>query len=683
MIEPRERRGRLIVAGVIVGLGFCVILGRLFQLQVIQAADLKQKAGRQHHRVLTVEGGRGTIYDRGGKILSMNLDVPSVFGEPRAIEDTRGTAARLAGVLLADAGQLEAKLKTGRGFVWLERRLAPEKAERLRALSLQGIGWITEGRHFYPNGSLLAHVLGFANIDNDGLEGLERRYDGHLRGERGHFIVEHDALGGAVFPKELNYSAPSAGKDLILTIDEVIQYVAEQELDQAVTKTRAAAGIVIVSNPKTGAILAMAGRPTFDPNTPGIDSSLWRNRAIADTYEPGSTFKIVTAAAALEEDLFLPGDLVYGEDGKYSVESTVVHDHHKHGWMTFAEVLQKSSNIGIIKVGQRLGALKLAEYVTAFGFGQKTGIDLNGEVRGLAREQEDWGRRSLASISMGQEVGVTALQMISAASVIANGGWLMSPYLVSEIKGPSGHISRLEPTVRRRVISSKTAGMMIDILRGVVLPGGTGTLAAVPGYDVAGKTGTAQKIDPNTGRYSNIKTVASFVGFLPAHDPALTILVVIDEPKSDQWGGTVAAPVFQRIAAQSVRHLGIAPLGVQGDALAMRPDIVSEPRDNSWGLGLAVSLHPPFPGMRQDASLSPVHPPALKSAKTDFFSHVPPPALKSFRPVADERQRVPRTDVFAHVPPPALKSFRPVADERQRVPRTDVFAPGSADRGAR
>ena len=591
MIESRERRGRIIVAGVIVGLGFLVVLARLFQLQVIQGADLKQKAGRQHHRVLTVEGARGTIYDRAGKILSMNMDVPSVFGEPRAIADTRKTAASLAGLLLADPRHLEAKLKTGRGFVWLERRLAPEKAEQLRALSLQGIGWIPEGRHFYPNGSMLAHVLGFANIDNDGLEGLERRYDSHLRGERGHFIIEHDALGGAVFPKGLNYSAPSAGKDLILTIDEVIQYIAEQELDQAVTKTRAAAGLVIVSNPKTGAILALALRPTFDPNSPGADPNLWRNRAIADTYEPGSTFKIVTAAAALEENLFSPSDLVYGEDGRYSVENTIVHDHHKHGWMTFAQVLQKSSNIGIIKVAQRLGAVKLAGYSSAFGFGQKTEVDLHGEVRGLTKEQQHWGRRSLASISMGQEVGVTAMQMVSAASVIANGGWLMRPYLVSEIKNPAGHtIAHVEPIVRRRVISSKTAGVMMDILRGVVLPGGTGTLAAVPGYDVAGKTGTAQKIDPNTGRYSTTKTVASFVGFLPAHDPLLTILVIIDEPKTDQWGGTVAAPVFQRIAAQSVRHLGITPWGVQGDALAMRNGIAPEFKDDMGGLGLAVSL---------------------------------------------------------------------------------------------
>jgi cell division protein FtsI (penicillin-binding protein 3) len=584
MMERQEKRGRIVVAGVLLGLGFVMILARLFHLQVIQAADLGQKAGRQHHKVLTVEGGRGTIYDRNGKILSMNLDVPSVFGEPRAIADTRGTASRLAGVLLTDVSRMEAKLKNGRDFVWLERRLAPEKVQQVRALSLPGIGLVPEGRHFYPNGTLLAHVLGFANIDNQGLEGLERRYDGRLRGERGHFVIERDALGGAVFPKGLNYDAPSAGQDLILTIDEVIQYIAEYELEQAVTKTRADAGIVIVSEPKSGAILALAVCPTFDPNRPGSDANLWRNRAIADTYEPGSTLKIVTAAAALEEELFSPDDLVYGEDGKYVVENTVVHDHHKQGWMTFAEVLQKSSNIGIIKVGQRLGPDRLAKYLADFGFGQKTEVDLEGEVRGLLKEEQAWGRRSLASISMGQEVGITALQLTVAASAIANGGWVMRPYLVSEIKAPSGQtLARFEPGARRRVVSSATSRMMIDILRGVVLPGGTGTLAALPAYDVAGKTGTAQKLDPATRRYSATRTVASFVGFLPADDPQLTILVVIDEPKVDQWGGTVAAPVFQRIAAQAVRHLGIPPKDFKGQVLAARaPLALPEPKKASW-----------------------------------------------------------------------------------------------------
>lgn len=570
-MNERRKKGRIVFAGVVLGLGFLVILIRLFQLQVIEAAELAQKASRQHRKVLTVEGGRGTIYDRQGKILAMNMEVPSVFGEPRVIGDARGTASRLARVLLADARQMETKLKNGRDFVWLERRVPPDKAEQLRSLSLPGIGLIPEGRHFYPNGRLLAHVLGFANVDNQGLEGLERRYDGHLRGERGHFVVERDALGGAVFPKGLEYAAPSPGKDLVLTIDEVIQYVAEQELDQVVTKTRADGGVAIIVEPKTGAILALAVRPNFDPNAPGTDGSLWRNRAIADTFEPGSTFKIVTAAAALEEQLFSPGDLIFGEDGKYMVENTVVHDHHKYGWMTFAEVLHKSSNIGIIKVAQRLGTENLAKYLKAFGFGQKTDLDLTGEVRGLTKESQDWGRRSLASIAMGQEIGITAMQLAMAASAIANGGWLIRPYVVSEIRSSSGTaLARFEPTARRRVISSETSRTMIDILRGVVLPGGTGTLAAVPGYDVAGKTGTAQKVDPHTGRYSRTRTVASFVGFLPADDPQLTILVVIDDPKTDQWGGTVAAPVFQRIAAEAVRHLGIPSRGMKGQVFAAR-----------------------------------------------------------------------------------------------------------------
>jgi cell division protein FtsI (penicillin-binding protein 3) len=567
----RYRQGRVIVAAVVIGLGFLLIAGRLFQLQVIQAAELTLKAGRQHQKLLTVEGGRGTIYDTRGKPLAMNLEVPSVFGEPRVISDTRGTAQRLARVLLADARQMEAKLRTDRGFVWLERRVPLEHAERLRQLSIPGIGLIPEGRHFYPNGRLLAHVLGFANIDNQGLEGLERKYDHHLRGERGHFIVERDALGGAVFPQGLEYGTPLPGKNLVLTVDEVLQYIAEQELERGIIATRANYGVAIVVEPKTGAIRALAVSPTFDPNMPGSDSNRWRNRAITDTYEPGSTFKMITASAALEEQLFSPADMIYGEDGRYVVENTVVHDHHKHGWMSFAEVIHKSSNIGIIKVGQRMGKELLGKYVHLFGFGQRSGMDLDGEVRGLTKEPKDWGRRSLASISMGQEIGITAMQLAMATSVIANGGWLMQPYVVAEIRSPNGTtVARFQPTARRRVISSDTARTMTSVLRGVVQPGGTGTRAAVPGYDVAGKTGTAQKVDPSTGRYSVTRTVASFVGFLPADDPQLTILVIIDEPKTDQWGGTVAAPIFQRIAAQAVQHLAIPPRGLQGEILALR-----------------------------------------------------------------------------------------------------------------
>ena len=571
MMEEDARRWRTIVAGVLLGLGFLLALGRLFDLQVLRAEELAQLAGRQHQKILTVEGGRGAISDRNGKILAITMEVPSVFGAPKYVSDPRATAVRLSRVLKADARQLEAKLKSERDFVWLQRHLAPERAEGLQSLSLDGIGVIPEGRRFYPKGVMLSHVLGFGNIDNQGLEGLERRYDAVLRGERGRLVVERDAFGGAVFPKGLNYVAPSPGKDLVLTIDEVIQYIAEQELAEAVTRTRAASGVVIVVEPKTGALLAMAMRPTFDPNEPKADPNLWRNRAVSDAYEPGSTFKLVAAAAALEEKLVSPDEFIYGENGQYVVENTVVHDHHKNGWMTFAQVLQRSSNIGMVKVVEHLAPEKLAWYINAFGFGQKTDVDLTGEQRGLVKDLHDWSRRTRASIAMGQEIGVTPLQLVMAVSAIANGGWLMRPYVVSEVRSSTGEtIAHLEPVVRRRPISAQTAKALTEIMRGAVLPGGTGTLGAVPGYDVAGKTGTAQKIDPLTGGYSAMRMVSSFVGFLPADDPKLAILVVVDEPQTEHWGGTVAAPVFQRIAAQAVRHLGIVPKTEQGQILAAR-----------------------------------------------------------------------------------------------------------------
>ncbi len=569
--EEDSKRRRVIVAAVLIGLGFVIIVGRLFNLQVLRAEEFTKLADRQHQKTLAVEAGRGAIYDRSGKILAINMEVPSVFGAPKYVVDPKATATRLNLVLKTDVRQLESKLTSGRDFVWLARRLEPERAERLQGLSLDGIGVIPEGRRFYPKGAMLSHVLGFTNIDNQGLEGLERRYDAQLRGERGRLVVEQDAFGGAVFPKELNYVAPSPGHDLVLTIDEVIQYVAEQELDEVVTRTRAAAGVVIVVEPKTGAILALAVRPTFDPNAPKGDANLWRNRAINDAYEPGSTFKLVAASAALEEQLVSPDEFIFGEDGAFAVENTVVHDSHKNGWMTFAQVLHRSSNIGMVKVAQRLGPDKLARAINAFGFGRKTDVDLSGEQRGLTKEPQAWSRRTLASLAMGQEIGVTPIQLVMAVSAIANGGSLMRPFVVSEVRTSAGKtVARFDPIVRRRAVSPDTARVMTDILRGVVLPGGTGTLAAVPGYDVAGKTGTAQKADPLTGGYSATRMVSSFVGFLPADDPKLCILVMVDEPHTARWGGIVAAPVFQRIAAQAVRHLGILPHLEESRILAAR-----------------------------------------------------------------------------------------------------------------
>lgn len=556
--DPLRRR-RIFTAALLL-LGFGGILARLFFLQVLHAAELTAKADRQHQKTVTVEGGRGSIVDRQGKILAVNMDVPSVFGIPTSLDNPADVAQNLARVLHVRPDDIERKLKQERHFVWIARKLDPELGRRLEALSLDGIGIVLEGRRFYPNGTLLAHVLGFAGMDGQGLEGLERHYDKYLCGEKQFLVLQQDALGRTVFPKGISERAPVRGHSLTLTIDEFTQYVAEKELDEAVTAARAKGGMAIVMEPKTGAILAMALSPKFDPNAmSGMSADRWRNRIITDAYEPGSTMKVVVAAAALEERVMKPDTLIYGENGRMEIARTVIHDHEKSGWMTFSEVIQKSSNIGAAKIAMQLEEARLYRYVKAFGFGEKSDIDLPGEMAGLMKEPKDWGRRSLASIAMGQEIGVTPLQLVTAISAVANGGWLMKPYVVSEIRDAGGHlVARIEPRVRRQPISTATARTLTDILEGVVTIG-TGRKASVPGYRVAGKTGTAQKIDPRTGAYSSSQLVGSFVGYVPAENPRLAIVVVIDEPRVEAWGGVVAAPVFRRIAEQVLPHLGVSP----------------------------------------------------------------------------------------------------------------------------
>ena len=569
-------RRRRIFTAVLLVLGFAGILARLFFLQVLHAAELTAKADRQHQKTVTVEGGRGSIVDRQGKILAVNMDVPSVFGIPTSLDNPAGVAHDLARVLHVRPDDIERKLKQERHFVWIARKLDPEQGRRLQALSLDGIGIVLEGRRFYPNGALLSHVLGFAGMDGQGLEGLERRYDKYLSGEKQFVVLQRDALGRTVFPKGISERVPVPGHSLTLTIDEFAQYVAEKELDEAVTAARAKGGMAIVMEPKTGAILAMALSPKFDPNAmSGMSADRWRNRIITDAYEPGSTMKVVVAAAALEERVMKPDSLIYGENGRMEIARTVIHDHEKSGWMTFAEVIQKSSNIGAAKIAMQLEEARLYRYVKAFGFGEKSDIDLPGEMSGLMKEPKDWGRRSLASIAMGQEIGVTPLQLVTAISAVANGGWLMKPYVVCEIRDAGGHlVGRIEPHVRRQPISTATARTLTDILEGVVTVG-TGRKAAVPGYRVAGKTGTAQKIDPRTGAYSSSLLVGSFVGYVPAEDPRLAMVVVIDEPKVEAWGGVVAAPVFRRIAEQVLPHLGVSPQEPVKLALASAADRAS------------------------------------------------------------------------------------------------------------
>lgn len=538
--------------------GFGVILFRLVNLQVLQAAALTAKADRQHQKTVSFEGARGSVVDRHGKVLAMNMEVPSVFGVPMSLESPSSAARHLSPVLHIKSDEIEKKLRQDKNFVWVARKVTPEQGRRLEQLSLDGIGVVMEGRRFYPKGPLLAHVLGFAGMDGQGLEGLERRYEAQLHGEKRVTILQRDALGRTVFPKGLKEQLPAPGHALTLTIDEVVQYIAEKELEEAVNHARAKAGTIIVMEPATGAILAMAVSPRFDPNAvAALTADRWRNRALTDTYEPGSTMKIVVAAAALEEKLMAPGTMVFGENGHMVVANTTIHDHEKMGWITFAQMIQKSSNIGAAKTGMILGEQRLYRYLQAFGFGQRTDIDLPGEVSGLLKAPKEWGKRSLASISMGQEIGVTPLQMVSAVATLANGGVMMKPYVVSEVRDQKGHLMKeMLPQVKRRAVSPETARTLTTIMEGVVT-NGTGTKAAIPGFRVAGKTGTAQKIDPRTGAYSSTQFVGSFVGFVPADAPRLAMIVVIDEPQGEAWGGVVSAPVFRRVGEQVLNYLGV------------------------------------------------------------------------------------------------------------------------------
>ena len=552
-------RARRYVLLLVMLCGFAVVLFRLVSLQVLQAAELTAKADRQHQKTVSLEGARGTVVDRHGKVLAMNMEVPSVFGIPTALESPAKTARSLSPVLHVRIDELEKKLRQDRSFVWLARKLDPEQGHRLEHMPMEGIGLVMEGRRFYPKGPLLAHVLGFAGMDGEGLEGIERRYESQLHGEKRVVILQRDAMGRTVFPKGQAEQVPAAGHSLVITVDEVIQYIAEKEVDEAVTKAHAKSGTVIVLDPQTGAVLALAISPRFDPNAvASLTADRWRNRALTDAYEPGSTMKALVAAAALEEKVMKPSTMLYGENGRMTIANTVIHDHEKLGWMTFAQVIQKSSNIGAAKTGMALGDQRLYRYLQAFGFGQKTEIDLPGEAGGLVKHPREWGRRSLASISMGQEIGVTPIQMVAAVAALANGGVLMKPYVVSEVRDAQGKTLRqILPQVKRRVVSPETARTVTSILEGVVTDG-TGAKAAIPGFRVAGKTGTAQKIDPRTGAYSSTLFVGSFVGFVPADNPRLAMIVVIDEPQGESWGGTVAAPVFRRVGEQVLNYLGVS-----------------------------------------------------------------------------------------------------------------------------
>ena len=550
-------RTRVLIVAAILAVAFGGLVARLFQLQILRHGELTALAERQYSRTVVLHAHRGAIVDRHGAPLATSSPAESLFAHPKSVGDPVRVAARLAPILQMPESELHAALVSGRSFVWLRRRVPPGAATAIKALREPGLDFVPEPLRLYPNRELAAHVIGFVGVDG-GLEGVERARDAELRGAPGKAISGRDALGRDIDGPRI-LKPPVAGQGIMLTLDTNIQYIAEREIDAAFRRTGAKAAMAVVMEPRTGDVLAIAIRPTFNPNTftDARARDHWRNRAITDPFEPGSTFKVILAAAALEEGVVSPDSRFYGENGAIKIARTTIHDWKRYGWLTFSEVLQNSSNVGSIKIGLTLGASRYYRYMTAFGFGTPTGVDLAGESRGLLRDPGRWSALSLPTMSLGQEVSVTALQMVTAFSAIANGGTLMRPRMVRAIFDADGReVRRFEPTPVRQVISKQTAQTLSRILVRVV-EDGTGHNAAIAGYEVGGKTGTAQKLDPATRRYSRAPGVLSFVGFAPVEAPRFVMLVMLDEPRNEKWGSEAAAPIFSAIGRDILRYLDV------------------------------------------------------------------------------------------------------------------------------
>jgi len=549
-----RRRIDAVFALFLVFLIFCA--ARIFFIQFFRSKYLAEVAKKQQNLFVELEPRRGAIYDANLKPQAVNISADSLYASPNEIKDNdkEKITRQLSTLLNVDRGYLKDRLYRKKSFVWLARKIEPWQSEAIKKLNIKGLDFIKESKRCYPNGYLASHIIGFSGLDNLGLEGIELYYDKYLKGEAGWALFLRDAR-----QKKLDLwkkmMLPRDGYDLVLTIDEVIQYIAERELDKVFKVYHAKGASIAVMNPRTGAVLALANRPTFDLNEyKNTNKEARRNRSICDLFEPGSVFKIVTASAALEEKKVAEEDKFFCENGSYRVATHILHDHQPHGWLTFREVIEQSSNIGTTKVAQILGSEAIYRYVKLFGFGAKLGIDLPGEISGITREPRLWSKISIAAVPIGQEVGVTALQLVSAISVIANGGQLMKPYLVSEIKDKYGQsIEKFQPIMIRKAISQATSSRIKKILIGVV-ENGTGKLAKVSCFSAAGKTGTGQKLEPN-GAYSHNKFVASFIGFAPAEEPMVAIAVIVDEPRPYYFGGVVAAPVFKNVANDVLRYL--------------------------------------------------------------------------------------------------------------------------------
>lgn len=592
--RPSTTARSLLLAGFLV-LWMVGLVARLYHLQIIQYVELLSRAQRQQQRTIEVAPKRGVIVDRQGHPLAMSLAVDSIFAVPSEIPDPPMVAKLLGPVLGLESRELEGRFKAFRSFCWVKRKVSTEEATRVRALNLKGVYFQKETKRFYPKGELAAHVLGHVGLDETGLAGLEYGMDDVIRGKPGRVLVASDARRQSFRSTEWQ---GQAGKDVVLTLDENIQYIAEKALGEAVNRWKAAGGTVIVQNPNTGEILAMANQPTFDPNEFARSSPEARiNRAIHWVYEPGSTFKIVTVSAALEEKLTRPDEVINCQQGSIVLAGHTINDHEPFGDLPVRMIVAKSSGVGVIKLALRLGEGRLYRYIRQFGFGSRTEAGLPGEERGLLKPPQFWSGISIGEISMGQEVGVTPLQLTAAYSAIANGGILFQPRIVRDVFRGDEH-DPIPPAPGRRVVSARTAEEMTEMFAEVVRVG-SGIPARPAGYTAAGKTGTAQKIDAS-GKYSKTHYIASFVGFAPVPQPAATILVVIDEPMGAIYGREVAAPVFRAIAEQTLGYLNVPqdnpsrwPQGAKstpaGSFRQIRDDGAGSPNLAPEPLGVATS----------------------------------------------------------------------------------------------
>lgn len=566
---PRRRvrwmRVRVATLALVLAGGAAAVAHRAYDLQVRRTDSLRQMAEAQYLRDVQLAPKRGTIYDRHGAELAVSVDVDSVWANPRQVRknghDPVVVAGQLAHLLGVDREVIARRLASDRFFVWIKRRVSPTQGKAVQALDVPGVSTSKEARRFYPNSQLAAHVLGFANVDGKGIEGLELSHDELLRGSVDAVPAIRDRRGVVVYSKQLLDDRASRGDDLTLTIDKTIQYIAERELEVAARTFEARAGSVVVMEPDTGELLAVANYPSFNPNRPGASHYYERrNRAVTDRFEPGSTIKPFTIAGALGQGAIRANEPIDCQGGEMEVAEYTIHDSHKWDTLTPAQILVHSSNIGTAKIGLAMGRPALYRTLRRFGFGQKTGLGLPGETAGLLRHHKRWYDMDAATISFGQGMSATSIQLTAAMAALANGGKLMRPTLIKRVTDARGVATQEAlPQVRRWVVPRRVARLVSDMLIGVTGEDGTASEAAIDGYLVAGKTGTAQKADYVHGGYAKDKWMSSFVGYAPADDPKLVVSVVLDEPLIAHYGGTVAAPVFRRVVKASLRHLGVAP----------------------------------------------------------------------------------------------------------------------------